>query len=263
MNKAIWSAIAQDPRLTAENVTAQYTRFFFGAKAGPVWAQALASLETNWVGVPGQSNEVIPHTLAMVRSIVDTESGTKDWRAMMYLKRAVFDAYIQARYIWEVEVCEAEAWSALSTAGTVGSAAAIRGAMAALHRTNNTNATRTSLRAEILQLTVELNDTIGQEVLGNQDSSLNLKTMDSPLSDAGWLLNTLSTIDTLPTEPAKLDAIVALLNHTDPGPGGYYDYLGSIDPVQSPRLNPGEGYAADPSFYFTPSVVGPTAGSVE
>ena len=38
-------AIAEDPRLTAENVTAQYARFFFGAKAAPVWEEALGSLE--------------------------------------------------------------------------------------------------------------------------------------------------------------------------------------------------------------------------
>jgi len=64
-------------------------------------------------------------------------------------------------------------------------------------------------------------------------------------------------------EADKIAAIAALLNHTDPGPGGYYDYLGSIDAAESPRLKPGEGYATDPSFYYTPSVVGPTAGSVD
>ena len=103
----------------------------------------MIACDFSWVGVPGRKNTVIPHTLALIRLVVDAES--EDWRGLMYLKRAVFDAYIQARYVWEVEVCEAEAWLSLNTAGAAGSAAAIQGATAALHRTNDTNDTTASL----------------------------------------------------------------------------------------------------------------------
>ena len=56
-----------------------------------------------------------------------------------------------------------------------------------------------------------------------------------------------------------LDAIRALLNHTDAGEGGYYDYL----PGDAPHLNPGEGADKDPAYYFTPLVAGPSAKSVD
>ena len=46
----------------------------------------------------------------------------------------------------------------------------------------------------------------------------------------------------MPREADRLDAILALLNHTDAGEGGYYDYLAG----DAPHLNPGEGADKDP-----------------
>ena len=50
--------------------------------------------------------------------------------------------------------------------------------------------------------------------------------MDTPLSDAAFLLARLREISQLASEAARLSAITALVNHTDPGPGGFYDKLG-------------------------------------
>ena len=92
LNKVIWSAIAQDPRLTAVDVTKQYARYHFGAATADVWTEALLSLEQNWLGMPGSTNTAIPHSLALLRNLTAASPNT-DWRAQMYLKRAYFDAY--------------------------------------------------------------------------------------------------------------------------------------------------------------------------
>jgi hypothetical protein len=149
----------------------RYARFFFGAKDASKWEAALTALERNWEGAPGRNNTGIPHTLALLRTLVPTGalhdggggSRTGNWRAIMYLKRAVFDAYVQARYIYEVEEREAHAWELLATAPSVGSRAAILNATAVLRR-NSTNASTVLLRAEILRLRELLNATIGSEV---------------------------------------------------------------------------------------------------
>ena len=62
-----------------------------------------------------------------------------------------------------------------------------------------------------------LNLQVGGEVLGNQDTDLNTKTMDTPISDAQFLLRAIATISALPTTAAQLAAIHGLLHRTDPG----------------------------------------------
>ena len=45
LNKMIWSAMAADPELSPQNITAQYARYFFGAANELLWSEALAGLE--------------------------------------------------------------------------------------------------------------------------------------------------------------------------------------------------------------------------
>jgi hypothetical protein len=266
LNKAVWSALAQDPSLSLRQVVVQYSRYFFGAGGGASneteeWADALFGLEENWVGSPGKMNAAIPRTLSLLQKLVEKPgAGTvsKDWRAQMYLKRAYFDSYVQRRYIHEVELNEAAAWKALAAAKATGSREAIAGVREALARPDPSAATTAAYRARILELSSALNASVGDDVLGNQDPSLNLKTIDTPLSDSAFLRSQMQLAEELRTESARLDFIRALVNHTDPGPGGFYDDLGSMDTALAPRLDQGQGAEADPSFFFTPLRVGPT-----
>ena len=88
LNKAIWSAIAEDPTLTADEVTRQYARYFFGTAHEDTWHAALRGLESNWEGTPDNANAVIPATLALLeKATAGGNPAPKDWRAQMYLKR--------------------------------------------------------------------------------------------------------------------------------------------------------------------------------
>ncbi len=54
-----------------------------------------------------------------------------------------------------------------------------------------------------------------------------MDNIDLPLNDSRWLLSQCAKIAKLQTEHSKLQAIEKLLNRTNPGPGGFYDNLGS------------------------------------
>ena len=41
----LWSAMAADPSLSPQTITAQYARYFFGAAHERLWSEALAGLE--------------------------------------------------------------------------------------------------------------------------------------------------------------------------------------------------------------------------
>ncbi len=47
-------------------------------------------------------------------------------------------------------------------------------------------------------------------------------------------------------EPMRLEQLDAIVNWTNPGPGGFYDDLGNM--TQQPHLLPGAGFEKDPDF---------------
>jgi hypothetical protein len=252
--------MAQDPSLSVDSVVRQYARFFFGADAEEDWSKVLVALEVNWQGDPGANNTAIPGTLALLESATAGGVHPTDWRTQMYLKRGLYDAYVQARYMHEVEGNEAAAYRAMATAPTDGSAAAIAAATTALRRnsTGTAAATAAKLRQRVVQLVADLNVSIGAKALGNQDPLLNMATIDTPLSDAAFLLAAFASIAVEPTEAIRVAALDKLVRWTDPGPGGFYDNLGGGSSNPAPRLDPGQRGETDPAYYYTPLSAGPT-----
>src|SRR5206468_4307812 len=86
----------------------------------------------------------------------------------------------------------------------------------------------------------------------------NLDTIDVPLNNRRWLEEQFQHIRKLDSESTRLKEIDAILNWTNPGPGGFYDELGN--PSRRPHLVAGPThaiigglpYAADPGFYQSP-----------
>ena len=73
----------------------------------------------------------------------------------------------------------------------------------------------------------------------------NLDTIDQVLNDREWLERRFAAIRKLDSEPARLKELDAIVDWTNPGPGGFYDDLG--DPMRRPHLVPGPPYAEDPA----------------
>ena len=58
----------------------------------------------------------------------------------------------------------------------------------------------------------------------------NLDTIDQVLNDREWLEHRFAAIRKLESEPARLKELDAIVDWTNPGPGGFYDDLG--DPMR-------------------------------
>src|SRR5262249_49224239 len=77
----------------------------------------------------------------------------------------------------------------------------------------------------------------------------NLDLIDRPITDADWLRARFAEIRAMSTEADRRAAIDAILNWTNPGPGGLYDQLGNPD--NRPPLSPGEGFDKAPACLHT------------
>ncbi len=66
------------------------------------------------------------------------------------------------------------------------------------------------------------------------DRGANLDLIDVPLNDRTWLKDRFAEIRKTDEEPQRLRQLDAIVNWNNPGPGGFYDNLGSL--VQRPHL---------------------------
>ena len=143
----------------------------------------------------------------------------------MYLYRGYFDAIIQAQYQAQ-QANENMAMEALATAPSVGSAAAIAAATAALLQKDGSSDLVDQWKARLYEVRDLINASIGVEVLQSQDTTLNLDGIYHPLNDAAFLNASFSNISALSSESEKLGAVSALLGWTDPGPVQSHYYNG-------------------------------------
>ena len=123
-------------------------------------------LERNWDGTPNSSNTVIPQTLQLLQSLVEGgRNNVTDWRALMYLKRAYYDAYVQRRYVHEVEVNEAEAWAQLHRVVIdLNSTTALEAARTALNLPDAWANQTSYYRQRVLEIAATLIASIGADV---------------------------------------------------------------------------------------------------
>jgi hypothetical protein len=98
-----------------------------------------------------------------------------------------------------------------------------------------------------MQLSVPHYDAIGV------DRGANLDTIDVPLNDRLWLRSRLAELKREQDDAGRVAGIGAILERTEPGPGGFYDDLGDL--ARQPHLVHPVDYADDPDFRR-----GPVAG---
>jgi hypothetical protein len=255
VNKIVWSSLGWNPDAKIIDILRQYSRYFIGDQYEDDFAQGLLALERNWRG-PLITNGSVDTTLEQFRALEKSASPAVklNWRFQQALYRAYYDAYERHRLVYETEL-ENQALERLRSAKEQGSGPAMRQAEAILERAV-TNKTAPELRARVFELAEALFQSIRMQLSVERYQAIsvgrgaNLDTIDVPLNNRVWLRDRFERIRTLESESARLQLIDAIVNWTNPGPGGFYDELGN--PSRRSHLVGGLAYSADPGYYQSP-----------
>jgi hypothetical protein len=232
-------------------VLRQYSRYFIGPDHADSFAQGLLALERNWQG-PLLTNEAVYTTLQQFQSLERSASPRDrlNWRFQQALYRAYYDAYLRRRLLHETALEEA-ALEKLRQARRIGSLLAITEAESLLDQAV-THPVALDWRARVFELAEALFQCIRMQLSVERYQAIaigrgaNLDTIDAPLNNAPWLKHRFAEISTRSDEADRLQEIDAILNWTNPGPGGLYDDLGSL--TTQPHLVKGPGFDQDPAF---------------
>ncbi len=258
VNKFIWSGLGWEQDRKVIDILHDYSRFFIGPDYVDSWAQGMLALEQNWRG-PLAQNAGVYTTLAQFQSMEKTASPQLklNWRFQHGLYRAYYDAYNRSRLLYETAL-EDEAMSHLRRAPVIGSRLALDLAQAALDR-GLAQPVSQDWRARVFELAEALYQSARAQLSVPRYQAIrvgrgaNLDTVDMPLNDRIWMSGRFASIRKLASEQDRLDVIEAILNRTNPGPGGFYDDLGNL--TRQPHLVRGKGYENDPA-HLESSLVG-------
>jgi hypothetical protein len=252
VNKAVWSALGWAPEADVVEVLRDYSRYFLGPKYTDTFAQGLLALEKNWEG-PALTNSTIYATLQQFQALEKAASPQDrlNWRFQQALYRAYYDAYVRSRLLYETQL-EDEAMDRLRQARRTGALTAVAEAEKVLTRAV-TRPVSADWRARVFELAEALFQSIRMQLSVERYQAIsvgrgaNLDTIDRPLNNRAWLLARFAEIRQAGSEAERLQQIDAILNWTNPGPGGFYDDLGN--PSCQPHLVRGPGFAEDPAFF--------------
>ncbi len=267
VNKIIWSALGWNPEADVLEVLREYSRYFIGANYTDSFANGLLALEQNWRG-PVVTNSGINVTLQQFQALERNASprDLQNWRLQQALYRAYYDAYVRSRAIYETAL-EEQATSKLREARLLGSSTAMAQAETLLDKAVHER-TAQDLRARVFELGEALFQSIHMQLSVEKYQAIgvgrgaNLNTIDFPLNNRLWLKQRFSEIRQLDSEAERQKQLAAIVDWTNPGPGGFYDDLGNL--TRQPHLVRSPGFTADPYLLESSAVsmVGQYDGSV-
>ncbi|GAB3330687.1 hypothetical protein GCM10027299_35730 [Larkinella ripae] len=256
LNKFIWSDQDWNPEKPVIETLRDYVRLFVGPDYTELMARALVSLEDNWRG-PMLTNSVISQTLRQWQALEKQASQNvlQNPRFQMGLIRAYFDAYTQRRFLYETEL-EQQARDRLATAEKTGSLAAIGEAKTVLEKAWK-QPLWPEYRTKCFALADSLYKSIGAQLTIEKHGAMSgrgnfIDNIAIPLNDSPWLWDQLTRTEKLGDEKDRLQKITAILNRTDPGPGGFYDHFGA--PESWHRVVSGLSWEKDPGSLQSPRV---------
>lgn len=257
VNKIVWSGLGWDSNQPAVQLLREYARYFIGPQYEEGWAQGLMALEQNWRG-PLLTNQGVFTTLSQFQDMERAASPEtrKNWRFQQAMYRAYYDAYNATRLAYENGL-EQEALGVLRQAGELGPKKAMKQAEKILDRAEEEPVAQ-DLRARVFEYADALYQSIRMQLSVPLYKAIevgrgaNLDLIDTPLNNRAWLKERFEAIRALPGDQEQLQALAALVDWSNPGPGGFYDDLGNTaqQPHLVTRLN--EGYdAGNPREYFS------------
>lgn len=275
VNKFVWSLLAWSPEMPVDGALRDFGRYFIGAKDGSGYAQGLLDLEQNWAG-PLVANELVDVTLQKFMSLERSASPfvLENWRWQQAMFRACCDAYVRQRLLFENgELTRARSilgriedigfapvpWGigavpAKEPANGIDPQNLIDEALGILRKCATTQVAP-ALRTRIAELGYALLQSIHQQLAVERyaaeavDRGAPIDTIDHPVTDGPFFQKQLGMIAKIEDQEEKIAAIRALLDRTNPGPGGFYDELGNVG--NRPHLVLGD---AEGDFDFRRSV---------
>jgi hypothetical protein len=248
VNKFIWSDQDWDPQTPAIETLRDMARLFISPDFYEAIAQGWMALEANWYG-PLLTNIQPAITLQQWQNMEKQAPAAvrSNYRFQMGLLRACYDVYIQRRLLHETEL-ENNARDLLYQAVKLGPDQAMVQAESILLSARE-NPVAPELRQHCWDLADSLLKNIGSQLSIDKHGAMSgrgnfMDNIDIPLNDAVWLLSRFKAIKAAGGAPQKLKMIGELLQRTNPGPGGFYDKMGTAasfgrvqpqhDPVQDP-----------------------------
>jgi hypothetical protein len=239
-NKAVWSALGWDPGADVTEILREYGRYYVADGFADDIAQGLLALERNWRGAL-LTNEGVSVALQQWRAVERAASPQVklNWRFQQPLYRAYYDAYLRSRLIYETAL-EDRAMERLRDARRIGSLLALSEAEAVLDLAL-TQPVGADWRARIFELAEALYQSIRMQLSVERYAAIavergaNLDSVDVPLNNRAWLKARFDEIRAMSAEEERQRGVEAILNWTDPGPGGFYVNLGRPSGNSPPR----------------------------
>jgi len=244
-----------DPDMPVIEVLRQFSRYFIGCDYEDAFAQGLLALERNWRG-PLLGNQSVFTTLEQFQEMERNASPQVllNWRFQQGLYRAYYDAYDARRLAYETEL-EQQAMDVLRQAPRLGTIRALDEAEKILNRAVLEPVAQ-DLRARVFELAEALYQSIHMQLSVprykaiHADRGANLDLIDIPLNNRLWLEARFAEIREKKSDRDRQRSIDAIVNWTNPGPGGFYDNLGNL--MQQPHLVREPDTASDPEFRQAP-----------
>lgn len=252
VNLCLWSLLGWSSNITASEFARQYVNTFSDVKTLPyrqLFEELILRVEKNW----DSDSEYIQETFEVAKFLVSSTPSfefQKNWRLQSLIFRSYYDLYQQLRFDQEMET-EVAALDTLKLAPSLGSKKAIEIATTLLD--SELPEPLLTYRKNIFSLGKLLYETVGLQMsvplykAAGIGRGACLDTLDVPLNDVRFFKAEFSKILGMPDEKTRLEAVRALVERKDPGPGGFYDNLGDI--FAQPHLVSGPGFPRDPSFY--------------
>lgn len=233
VNKVLWSQLGWNPKKNPRDIVTEYCRFFFGPEVADISAEGIFDLEQNWVG-PVLGNRTIEETLKLWKKMETENPRLQDnWRWQQLIMRAYYDAYIQTRLAYEVNL-EQEAYRILAEADNIGADKAMDEALNRLLQADREPVAQ-SLKKKVFRYAEKLFRSIGAQTsvpkygARSAERGTILDFIDYPLNNRWWLEDEFKKIKELKTEEEKLARLAFIKTYASPGEGSFYDNISNVD----------------------------------
>jgi len=255
LNKVVWSRLGWDPDERIPDILRDYGRVFYGAEVALEAADAIQALEQNWQG-PLSTNGAVEGTLALWERLDARVHRSEDnWRWLLHLQRAHYDAYTRTRLLYE-QALEEEAYALLRDQAPRDPDAAMAAARAVLERAES-EPVRPDQYEAIVAMGDRLHELIGiqQSMERHQSSGTQrgcvLDLIHYPLFNRWWIEDEFEAIAELDDRAEKTERLLLIAHWERPGPGSFYDDIGNVGNM--PRRIEGESVQTDPLLARNPN----------